>query len=179
MDLKWILIAALTVASVGFGQDSRTSLAPHPNVNAAFPEIHDLSTLRITLSRSGCYGKCPAYKIEIHGDGTVLYDGILNVTHKGRHTGKISKTSLMELVDIFRKANYFSLDDRYVSSVTDNPTYETSISFDGVSKTVVDYAGKSVGMPLSVSAVEAAIDVLSGASKWVGHKKHAVSVVMS
>jgi hypothetical protein len=31
--------------------------------------------LRITLNRSVCYGKCPAYKIEIHGDGTVLYDG--------------------------------------------------------------------------------------------------------
>ena len=148
---------------------TKEDLAPH--VNAAFPEIHDWNTLRITLSRSGCYGRCPAYKIEIHGDGTVLYDGKNNVTHKGRRTAKISHASLVELVDFFRKANYFSLRDRYASGITDNPAYETSISFDGVSKSVLDYVGQSVGMPSTVSDVEAAIDRLSGASKCVGRKR--------
>ena len=98
MNLKWILMATLMAASLGFGQNSRAQVDPHPNVNAAFPEIHDWNTLRITLSRSGCYGRCPAYKIEIHGDGTVLYDGKANVAHKGSHTTKISHASLMELV---------------------------------------------------------------------------------
>ena len=78
---------------------------------------------------------------------------------------------MVELVDFFRKTNYFSLDDRYVSAITDNPTYETSISFDGISKSVVDYVGPSVGMPSTVTELEAAIDRLSGAYKWVGHKK--------
>lgn len=171
MNFKCIFMATLLAASLGFGQNSRAQLDPHPNVNAAFPEIHDWNTLRITLSRSGCYGRCPAYKIEIHGDGTVLYDGKVNVAHKGRHTAKISHASLVELVDFFRRANYFSLRDRYVSGITDNPAYETSISFDGVSKSVLDYVGQSVGMPSTVSDVEAAIDRLSGASKWVGRKR--------
>lgn len=86
-------------------------------------------------------------------------------------TAKISHASLVELVDFFRKANYFSLNDRYVSGVTDNPAYETSISFDGVSKSVPDYVGKSAGMPPTVSDVEAAIDRLSGVCKWVGRPR--------
>lgn len=171
MNLKWILMATLMAVSLGFGQNSRARLDPHPNDKAAFPEIRDWNTLRVTLSRSGCYGGCPAYKIEIHGDGTVLYDGKAFVAHKGRHTAKISHASLVELVDFFREANYFSLRDRYASGITDSPAYETSISFDGASKSVLDYVGQSVGMPSTVSDVEAAIDRLSGASKWVGRKR--------
>jgi hypothetical protein len=171
MNLKWILRATLLFASLSSGQNSSAQLESHPNVNAAFPEIHDWNTLRITLSRSGCYGKCPTYEVEIHGDGTVLYDVKFNVAAKGKHTAKISHASLVELVDFFRKANYLSLSDRYVSGVTDNPAYETSISFDGISKSILDYVGQSAGMPSAVSDVEAAIDRLSGASKWVGRQR--------
>lgn len=171
MNLKWILMATLIVGCLGFGQNSGAKLDPHPNLDVAFPEIYDWNTLRITLSRSGCYGKCPAYKIEIHGDGTVLYDGEANVAHKGRHTAKISRATLVELVDFFRKANYFSLRDRYVSSISDNPVYETSITFDAVSKSVLDYVGQNVGMPSTVSDLEAAIDRISGTSKWIGRKR--------
>jgi len=138
---------------------------PHP-----FPEIHDWNSLRIALHRSGCYGKCPAYDLEIHGDGTVFYDGKANVKIKGKRTGKISQASMSELVDVFRKAGYFSLADRYASGVTDYPTYVSSISFDGVSKSVLDYAGRSIGMPSTVTDVEAAIDRLAVAHKWVGRK---------
>ena len=176
MNLKWILLATLLGASLGFGQNSRPQVGQHPNVHVPFPEIHDWNSLRITLSRSACYGRCPTYEIEIHGDGTVLYDGKANVATQGRHTGKISHASLVELVDVFRKADYFSLAERYMSGVTDNPTYVSSISFDGVSKSVLDYVGRSVGMPSTVSGVEAAIDRLSGAYKWIGRER-AVDVV--
>jgi hypothetical protein len=171
MNSRWILLATLLGASLGFSHNSRAQVNPQPNVHVAFPEIHDWNSLRITLSRSPCYGKCPTYEVEIHGDGTVLYDGKANVATKGRHTAKISRESLVKLVDAFRKADYFSLSDRYVSAVTDNPAYETSISFDGVSKSVLDYVGRSVGMPSTISDVEAAIDRLSGADKRVGRKK--------
>ena len=139
-------------------------------VHIPFPEIHDWNSLRITLSRSGCYGTCSTYEIEIHGDGTVLYDGKAFVGTTGRKRVKISQPSLVKLVDAFRKADYFSLADGYVSGVTDLPTCASSISFDGLSKSVLDYVGRDVGMPPGVSDVEAAIDLLSEASKWVRRK---------
>ena len=89
-------MATLVFASLSSGQNSSAQLEPRPNVNAVFPEIHDWNTLRITLSRSGCYGKCPTYEVEIHGDGTVLYDGKFDVAAKGKHTAKISHASVVE-----------------------------------------------------------------------------------
>jgi len=139
-------------------------------VHARFPEIHDWSSLRITLSRSGCYGNCSAYDIEIRGDGTALYDGQANVGTTGKKRAKISHASLVKLVEAFRKVDYFSLAAGYASGVTDMPTYVTSISFDGVSKSVLDYVGREAGMPPGVSDVEVAIDRLLAAYRWVERK---------
>ena len=175
--LQWVWLGLCLGPLLGFAQDSRSTVeipeaetAEHREVRVPFPEIHDWNSLRITLSRGACYGTCPIYEIAIHGDGTVLYEGRDYVRTKGKKEMQISHSSLVELVDTFRKVDYFSLADRYVAGVTDNPTYVTSISFDGVSKSVVDYVGRNVGMPPGVSDVEAAIDRLSGASKWIRGK---------
>jgi hypothetical protein len=139
-------------------------------VHVPFPEIHDWNSLRITLSRSVCYGTCPAYEIEIHGDGTAFYDGRAYVGTTGKKKAKISHASLVKLVAAFRKVDYFSLAAGYASGVTDMPTFVTSISFDGVSKSVLDYVGREAGMPPGVSDVEVAIDRLLGAYRWVERK---------
>ncbi|HXY02973.1 MAG TPA: DUF6438 domain-containing protein [Terriglobales bacterium] len=146
------------------------SIQKRSEVHIPFPEIHDWNSLRITLRRSACYGICPTYRTEIHGDGTVLYNGEANVGTTGEKKLKISQPSLVQLVDAFRKADYFSLADGYVSGITDMPTYASSISFDGQSKSVLDYVGRSLGMPPAVSNVEEAIDRLSGASKLIRQK---------
>jgi hypothetical protein len=97
-------------------------------------------------------------------------------TGKGRHLSaqkqkaQISHASLVKLVDAFRRVDYFSLAAGYASGVTDMPTYVTSISFDGMSKSVLDYVGREAGMPRGLSDVELAIDRLSGASNWIKRK---------
>jgi len=145
-------------------------IGERPETHVLFPEIHDWNSLRITLSRSGCYGMCSTYEIEIHGDGTVLYYGQAYVGTSGKQKGQITHPSLVKLVGAFRSADYFSLASGYLSGVTDSPTYVSSISFDGLSKSVLDYVGRDAGMPPSVSDVEGAIDRLSGASNWVRRK---------
>src|SRR5213075_1068535 len=76
-------------------------------VHIRFPGIHDWTSLRITLRRSGCYGMCSTYEVAIHGDGTVLYNGEAYVGTTGRKKLEISQPSLVKLVDAFRKADYF------------------------------------------------------------------------
>ena len=49
---------------------------------------------------------------------------------------------------------------------TDLPTYETSIEIDGRLKIVKDYAGEQIGMPLTVSKLEADIDRLADTDRW-------------
>lgn len=169
--LNWICFATVLGAFSHFTYNPTPQIHQPSNVHVAFPEIHDWNSLRITLSRGACRGRCPTYEIEIHGDGTVLFEGKENVATKGKQTAKITHASLVKLVEVFRKADYFSLANRYVSGVTDNPTYVSSISFDGVTKSVLDYAGQKVGMPPSVSDVEGAIDQISGAYKWLGRER--------
>src|SRR5712664_3221198 len=92
------------------------------------------------------------------------------MTHHFLGVRPISHASLVKLVDAFRRVDYFSLAAGYASGVTDMPTYVTSISFDGMSKSVLDYVGREAGMPRGVSDVELAIDRLSGASNWIKRK---------
>ena len=47
---------------------------PQTRANA-FPKIANWNSLVITHEHLGCFGSCPTYRLEIHGDGTVLYNG--------------------------------------------------------------------------------------------------------
>lgn len=138
-------------------------LSPH----VAFPEISNWDTLRIKLTRSVCYGMCPAYSIEVHGNGEVLFAGKANVPTEGRSHGHVSRETVAKLVARFREVDYFSLKDEYVAMVTDNPTCTTSIQFDGVAKSVKDYVGFAAGMPEVVWQVEHDIDQIARDQKWI------------
>ncbi len=139
-------------------------------VKMSFPEIKDWSTLKISLRRTTCYGDCPGYSLEIHGNGEVIFQGDNNTFVAGPRRGTISKQNLQRLVALFRQSNYFSLKDVYRYDATDMPAFTTAIEFDGVRKSVIDYAGLEVGMPEIVAELEDAIDRLSGSEKWVSGK---------
>jgi len=146
-----------------------------PTTHIPFPPIRDWNSLRITLKRTTCFGTCPSYRVEIHGDGTVLYEGQAYVAVTGSHRGSVSKEDVSELVDVFRNVDYFSLRDEYVWPATDLPTYETSIEIDGKLKKVKDYAGEQVGMPLSISKLEAEIDRIVDTERWTKGNKNTVT----
>jgi len=137
-----------------------------PSKHVTFPKVKNWDTVRITLSRSECLGPCPVYRIELHGDGTVLYDGKAHVAIMGQHRASVPIENVRDLVKKFREADYYSLQDEYASSVLDHPTYETSIEIDGKFKNVKDYLGLSVGMPFVISELEDAIDHFTDAEQW-------------
>src|SRR5262249_15838512 len=109
--------------------------------HAPFPQVHDWNSVKIVLSRTGCFGTWSSYRVEVHGDGTVLYEGGSFVAITGSHRASVSNNAVSEMVEAFRAADYFSLRDKYRWGATDLPTYTTSISIDGKAKQVIDYAG--------------------------------------
>ena len=133
-----------------------------------FPDVKDMSTLRMTLTRSMCYGLCPAYTVEVSGDGAVQFTGRRYVRSLGSRRRHISPGAITKLLAEFRRADFFSLKDSYSSMDTDLPSYTGSMEFDGRKKSVRDYAGRPVGMPEAVTLLEQAIDRLAGAGKWIG-----------
>jgi ankyrin repeat protein len=132
-----------------------------------FPAVKNLNTLRMSLSRTSCYGSCPAYSVEVRGNGDVFFRGGINVLVPGEHRSKISRHEVENLLDAFREADYFSLKDDYSQHMTDVPSYSTAIEFDGLKKSVGDYAGTGVGMPDVVTELEYKIDEIAGTEKWL------------
>ena len=163
--LTLFYLMALIVGHSGLALADPTERRPEPKIE--FPAIKDWNSLRITMARTVCFGTCPSYRVEIHGDGTVLYRGDNFTAVKGERRGTISPGAVKSLFKKFRRAEFFWLFDRYTASVTDLPSCELTLSFDGHDKAVLDYAGQMVGMPAVVRDLEQAVDETAGTNRWV------------
>ena len=129
----------------------------------------DYKNLEISLDRSGCYGACPSYVVKVSGDGNVSYCGFTDVEEQGRLTRQINPDDVRSLYDQILAADFFNLDDVYFAHITDGPSYRVSVSVDGQTKAVRDYYGREAGMPESVTAIQDAIDDITGTSVWIGN----------
>jgi hypothetical protein len=150
----------------------RDSARNAPTVrHVSFPEVHDWNSVCVTLSRTICFtGQCPAYRIEIHGDGTVLYEGKENVVVKGQHRTSMTSDKVRQLVNAFREADYYSLRDDYIGEMFgDAAMSQTSIEIDGQVKQVTERVGFLVGMPTTVYKLEESINTLANAQQWTGN----------
>jgi ankyrin repeat protein len=138
-------------------------LEPH----LPFPAQIDMSTVRIGLSRTGCYGTCPAYTVTISGDGSVEFDGNSFVLVPGRHHAHISPNAVRNLLDAFRQGDFFSARDAYTANWTDNPTQTISLAIGERKKSVVDYVGTEAGLPDAVKDLERRIDETAETERWI------------
>jgi ankyrin repeat protein len=158
-----VIVVGLLIA-VGLEQTEKYF---HYRQQVPFPDVKDLATVKITLIRTRCFGTCPSYQVEVDGLGGVVFDGGDFVLVPGRHTAHVPEASVRALLEAFQRADYFSAKDSYIASVTDNPTYTTSLRIDGRSKKVVDYSGEMVGMPDSIRTLEWKIDEVAGTERWL------------
>jgi len=133
----------------------------------SFPEPWDLKSVKIELSRGVCYGTCPAYSVTVRGDGSVHFNGQRYVLALGEHDARIAPEAVMGLVRQFERAKFFAADDKYIASVTDNPAYTLTLTVAGRKKTVTDYVGEQVGMPLVITDLENAVDETAGTERWI------------
>lgn len=118
----------------------------------------DLALVNIDFERSSCLGACPAYTLNISGDGSVKYVGIINVPHIGSLSYTIPPAVVRKLTKLFYRKAFFSLCRDYSVSWTDLPGTSTSIEIGGTEWTVEDYGG--VG-PKQLKSLNASIDRLA------------------
>lgn len=133
------------------------------------PVLRADSDVKIVLERTVCYGRCPAYQVTVTPQG-IVFEGDAYVATKGKQKAGVDANAVRRLAQKFIDADFYSFDDVYHESVTDNPTYVLSISIDGRTKKVVDYVGTSVGMPAMVTELEEDVDALAETDRWIkGH----------
>jgi hypothetical protein len=135
--------------------------------SGSFPSPWDLKGVKIELSRTVCFGRCPAYSVTIQGDGKIHFNGESFVAIPGKHDAQISPEAVSALVRRFEKARFFEAGDKYVATVTDNPTYTLTLTVGGKTKSVTDYVGEQVGMPLVITDLENAVDEVAGTERWI------------
>jgi len=136
------------------------------------PSTQPYSDLVVTMQRGLCYGTCPVYRLTIHGDGNVDYEGILYVAIQGPRSTKISSDEIQELIGAIENAAFFSLKDEYVAYGKDLPSVTLSITIDGRSKSIwhspaLDCSGKLDNAPRELCELESKIDEIVNSDQWV------------
>jgi ankyrin repeat protein len=137
-----------------------------PKIHIAPPRLNEDSKVKITLSRSGCFGSCPSYKVAVSTEG-ITFDGGGYVVAKGQHSEGVSADQVRELARKFVDADFYSMNDEYTAGVTDCPTYVLAIDIDGRTKQVVDYVGAWEGMPAVITDLENEVDKFARTERWI------------
>ncbi len=148
-----------------------------PMVHVAPPPIRPDSQITIVLKRGACYGSCPVYDVSIT-TRTITFDGHHCVAALGKHTAPVEKQKVRELAKKFVADDFYSMDARYVASITDSPAYRLSIAIDGKTKEVTDYVGLSAGMPRVIEELENDVDALAQTKRWIGQSESAKRACM-
>lgn len=132
----------------------------------AFPQV-PIQDVSIELSRTQCYGSCPAYTVTLYGDGSTVYQGRQFVSMTGEHRSEVSVSAVSALLDRFRSSNFLALRSSYRTGWTDLPTYSLKLKLGDQTKVVEDYGGGWMGMPSVVTELERAVDDASDSARWV------------
>lgn len=143
-----------------------------------FPEVKDQKTVVITLWRwGGMGGDEPSYLLIVSGDGTVQYEGHGSVFVHGKRTGHISNFAMKQMIETFRQAHFFELQDCYCSRATDLPRRAITFQAGSITRKVTDYGfhpsgtdfpeGSLSGAPQSLVDLENRIEQLANARRWV------------
>jgi len=134
---------------------------------------------RITLSRTVCFGTCPAYTVSVTGAGAISYSGERFVAQKGARTATLDAEGLKRLeaalaavdVDALR-SSYALPDDGCDLLATDHPSEDIVIARGGHEKRIHYYLGCSgpgIDAELArLAALGRAIDEIVDTGRWVG-----------
>jgi hypothetical protein len=116
--MRWLLV----IACAGCWTSS-----PPPPAPPTFTEGPPPPSLSVVLERAGCPDRCPVYKVVIHGDGRVEWNGIANVAAMGPMTGrKLPSGAVLRLSDEIDRARFFER-----NSSGDLPTAECKADGNG------------------------------------------------
>ena len=137
-----------------------------PGAHVPMPTV-PLSQVRIILVRSGCYGTCPSYSVEVRGDGTALHKGLGFVDVEGEHHHRVPVADVAALVESARAKDLWSMRTSYRAPITDNPTYVLVLDMGGQVRRIEDYVGGMVGMPAVISEFEDEVDKVARSEMWV------------
>ena len=79
-------------------------------------------SLFFSLERTPCFGKCPAYRINVYRSGYATYVGISHTDRQGDHAGRVGTDTMALLLAKAEAVGFFAMQDKYDGQVTDLPS---------------------------------------------------------
>ncbi len=126
------------------------------------------------MTRSICYGLCPAYGLDIFGDGLVVYTGRAHVRVRGRHSKNIGSVAASGLVTEFLTSGFPGWKNKYETGGPDMAGAEISLTVGATRKTIVDCGtdyprgyGDEMEVRSKLEALEHRIDQVAESAEWV------------
>lgn len=87
-----------------------------------------------------CFGVCPIFDMTIHSDGAASYYAMQFNKLKGQFKTTLNKAKIDSINMLLGKADFFRLNNKYTTLLTDQPTYVLTVRLkNGQTKTIVDY----------------------------------------
>ncbi len=133
-------LAELTVTQIATGRSH--SLRLNINQSAVSP-----SKPVAAFAKSSCFGKCPAFSVEFYPDGTVHWNGLSNVSPKGKRKATLPASILAQIREKATQIRFFELNDRYPETqIVDAQRTTFFLNIDGREKQVVSILGAPEGL---------------------------------
>ncbi len=127
----------------------------------------------VELTRSACYGVCPAYRVRIYRSGQVEWEGRGHVEKVGTAENQADMPSAVAIFTQAASTEFWAACDSYHRRVTDNPTYTVTASIGGKTKSITDYAQ---GGPDWVRELMQKVDEAAGSQQWGGPTWYPIEV---
>ena len=119
------------------------------------------------MSRTGCFGTCPAYSVEVDVSGHVTYRGESFVLTGGTATAQLRPEALRDLRLAIAEARFETIPTECGPAATDNPGANITVADGHEPRTVWDDAGCLVRTKTLVR-LEHEIDRIVGTETWTG-----------
>ncbi len=107
---------------------------PEPEVmpeQVLAPDGFDHGTLKLTIERTPCYGKCPWYQASFYDDGTIFYNGKKDVKHLGKYTLHTTPAMVNSLIKKAKEIGFFKMNATYPLDpkhvIVDLPEYKIMV----------------------------------------------------
>ena len=172
------LFGFLVVACVGLALANPPAASKSEALtSSAEDENADGAITSILMHRSGCFGFCPIYEVEVTDQGAVTFNGHRFVEKAGKHHRKVTPSQFQQIAALVKQIGFFKLQDRYryeqdgcTTWATDNPTVDIIVTRDSKKKHVSYYYGcKGPSVAKQIIALSKAIDKVTGTSAWIGN----------
>jgi hypothetical protein len=112
----------------------------------------------ISMERTGCFGKCPIYKVSIYGNGSVVYEGVRYTEKTGKFCGSLTHSQIVSLKALLDSAHLFEMKNEYPGdgrAPADLPACKMTYTQNNQTKAINDHGIES---PDKLVSIEAQID---------------------